>query len=225
MPPGSVPLAGRPLDRARWPRDPSWREMLRVVVAGSRGEDLPAPARDALGRLERAGDADLEELARPLLSGAPRDLATAPFVGAALQVYFTRLAATLDAAAVPAAQGGCPVCGSPPVAGVVLGNERTRYLSCSLCATQWRVPRVQCAACGGTARIAYLALEDGGAGISAETCDDCMAYLKQLDLLQVPAAEPVADDAATLVLDLLVAERGYRRAGANLLAPAGEPAS
>jgi formate dehydrogenase maturation protein FdhE len=34
----------------------------------------------------------------------------------------------------------------------------------------------------------------------------------------------VADDAATLVLDLLVAERGLLRAGVNPLAPAGERA-
>jgi formate dehydrogenase maturation protein FdhE len=34
----------------------------------------------------------------------------------------------------------------------------------------------------------------------------------------------MADDAATLILDLLMGGRGYRRAGVNLLSPAGEPA-
>lgn len=197
--------------------------MLRIVVAGCRADDLPAPAREALDRLARASDAELEALAGASLSDAPRDLAAAPFIGAALQVYFTRLAAGLDAGAVRPADLDCPVCGSPPVAGVVLGDDRSRHLACALCATRWHLPRVQCAACHATDAISYLAIEATAAGVKAEACDRCRAYVKLLDLQEVPGAEPVADDAATIVLDLLMGERGYHRAGPNLLAPGGEP--
>jgi FdhE protein len=225
VPMGGAPglPGGRPLDRARWERDPSWRAMLRVVLAASRGGDLPAQAGAALDRLAHATEPELEERARAVLSDAPDDLAAAPFIGAALQVYFTRLAAGLDAGTVPPAPTDCPVCGSPPVAGVVLGDDRSRHLSCALCATRWHLPRIRCAACQASDAISYLALE-GPPGVKAETCDRCRSYLKLIDLQDVPGAEPVADDAATIVLDLLMGERGYHRAGANLLAPGGEPA-
>lgn len=224
--PGPRLVDGRPLDRARFERDPSWHAMLRIVLAGCRGDHLPAPAREAVERLSGATGAELEERARAVLSGAPGDLAAAPFVGAALQVYFTRLAAGLDAGAVaPAeAEADCPVCGSPPVAGVVLGNDRSRHLVCALCATQWHLPRVQCATCHASDALSYLSVEGAVAGVHAEACDRCRSYVKLLDLLAEPSAEPVADDAATIVLDLLMGERGLRRAGVNLLAPGGEPA-
>lgn len=216
-------LDGVPLDPARWRRDPAWRAMLRVVLGACRPGALPGPAREAVARLDAAGDAVLEALADEVLAGSPRDLAAAPFVGAALQAYFTALAARLDVAAARGAGPGCPVCDSPPVASVVLGTERTRYLVCSLCAAEWHLPRVQCAVCRSAATVSYYAVEGSGAGVRAEACEGCRGYLKQVDLLEAPAAEPLADDAATLVLDLLMGERGYRRAGANLLAPAGEP--
>ncbi len=212
-------LDGRPLDRARLERDPSWRAMLRIVLAGCGGADLPGPARAVLERLSRATEAELEARARAVLSDAPDDLAAAPFVGAALQVYFTRLAAGLDPGAVPPAAADCPVCGAPPVAGLVVGDDRVRYLSCTLCASQWHLPRIRCAACDAGDAISYLALEDAPAGVKAEACDRCRSYVKLFDLQDLPGAEPVADDAATIVLDVLMGERGYHRAGQNLLAP------
>jgi FdhE protein len=224
VPPGARLLEGVPLDHARWARDPAWRAMLRVVIAASRAGALPAPGREAVARLERASEAEIEALANDVLAGPPRDLATTPFVGAALQVYFTRLAAGLAAGAVAATRAGCPACGSPPVASVVLGTERTRYLACSLCAAEWHLPRVQCFLCRSAATISYYSVEESSAGAKAETCEDCHSYLKLFDRQEAPAAEALADDAATLVLDLLLGERGYRRAGVNLLAPAGEPA-
>ncbi len=213
---------GRPLDRTRLPRDPGWRAALRTGVSGCADAELPGPARAALARLAAAADPDLETHADAVLAGAPGDLAAAPFVGAALQVLFTRLAARLDPAAVPAgavppAPAECPVCGAPPVAGVILGDDRTRLLCCGLCATRWPLPRIRCAACGAGDAIAYLAIEGAPPGLKAETCDRCRSYLKLVDLQDLPEGEPLADDAATIVLDVLLGERGYRRAGVNLL--------
>ncbi|HMX17540.1 MAG TPA: formate dehydrogenase accessory protein FdhE, partial [Rhodocyclaceae bacterium] len=50
-----------------------------------------------------------------------------------------------------------------------------------------------------------------------ETCDDCHSYLKIVYQEKAPDADPVADDLATLALDILVYEAGYTRAGPNLL--------
>ena len=52
-----------------------------------------------------------------------------------------------------------PACGEPPVAGVVQGRDRLRYLSCSLCAAEWNVPRLRCASCGQEADLAYFHVE------------------------------------------------------------------
>jgi FdhE protein len=224
--PAAAPRAGGAAagEAARLERDPAWRGVLRAVVAGCRGAELPAAARAALARLAEASDQDLEARAGAVLAGAPDDLAAAPFVGAALQVVFTRRAAALDAGAVAPAEAECPACGSPPVAGVILGNDRSRHLCCALCATRWHLPRIRCAACQANDAISYLSIEGAPPGVRAETCDRCRSYLKLLDLQELPEAEPLADDAATIVLDLLMGERGYRRAGVNLLAPAAAPA-
>jgi FdhE protein len=222
--PGAQPLDGVPLDHAKWERDPAWRAMLRVVLASCRDVELPPPAREAIDHLRSAGAAELEGLAADVLAGPPRDLRTAPFIGAALQAYFTQLASGLDAKAVAATKTGCPACGSPPVASIVLGTERVRYLVCSLCAAEWYVPRAQCSICLSGGATSYYSVEGALPGAGAEVCDDCKAYLKVFDLQEAIGADALADDAATLVLDLLVGERGYRRAGVNLLAPAGDAA-
>jgi FdhE protein len=59
-------------------------------------------------------------------------------------------------------------------------------------------------------------------GAKAEACPDCRTYLKLFDLRDRPEAEPVADDAATLALDLLLAQEGYERPGSNVYV-GGEP--
>jgi FdhE protein len=115
---------------------------------------------------------------------------------------------------------------------VVLGVERLRYLVCALCATEWHLPRVRCVSCQATDRLHSLSIDPGETRdadaqplpgpVRAEVCDACHRYVKLLDLERLPGADAAADDAATIVLDLLVAERGYRRAGPNVLAPVGE---
>jgi FdhE protein len=52
--------------------------------------------------------------------------------------------------------------------------------------------------------------------VRAETCDSCKSYLKIVYSRKGPV-DPVADDLATLALDILVDEAGYARSGPNLL--------
>ena len=51
--------------------------------------------------------------------------------------------------------------------------------------------------------------------IKAETCDECRTYVKIMYQRKDSELEPVADDVASLGLDLLVTEAGWRRAGVN----------
>jgi FdhE protein len=210
--------AGRPLAHDALPRDEAWRRMLGVIVAAARGPGLPAPTLETLRLLAAAGPAELERLASAVLAGeVPREqVAAAPFVGAALQAWLTALAAGLDPADVTSApEGACPACGGPPVAGLVRKNDRLRDVVCALCATAWNVPRVRCAVCDTSAGPEYFHV-DAEPGLKAEACPTCRSYLKLFDEEKRPGADPAADDAATLTLDLLVAEEGFHRAGPNL---------
>jgi FdhE protein len=51
--------------------------------------------------------------------------------------------------------------------------------------------------------------------VKAETCDTCGHYVKVLYLIKDAALDPLADDIATLGLDMLLAGEGWKRGGQN----------
>lgn len=219
-----VPVIGRrdawpgvPLSTGEWRRADDWRKALSVILEEMKRAPLPAPAQAVLVRLSRAATADLEASADALLNGDfdRIDPAVAPFVGAALQVYWTVLTSCVAAQGSGASEPGCPNCGSAPVAGLVLGDG-LRYLACSLCAAEWHLTRVVCANCRATEGISYFAIEGVAGAAKAEACEQCRTYLKLFYMEKSPQAEPFADDVATLSLDLLMSEKGYSRSGVNL---------
>lgn len=217
-----------PLQAVGWPRDPLWRKVLEQLlddVAG--GQDVPAEAVEVCAALRRALADDpesVEDLADAVLAELDQgvDGAAAPFVMAALQVYWTDLASRFDDKQLPVASpfGVCPVCASLPVASVVrVGGqfEGYRYLCCGLCATQWHMVRVKCSHCEDVESVAYQAIEGRSEAIKAETCDHCHTYRKIFYQDKDLNVEPVADDLASLMLDVLVGEAGYSRASGNPL--------
>ncbi len=247
---GARLAAARPLDAAVHRRSPEWREGLAVILAELSTAALPAESGAALDLLRALPPSELDAIADRILANAVLgvDLAAGPFAAAALQVYFTSLAAQLAPDAVARAPDGCPVCGSLPVAGIVLGDDKLRYLVCSLCAAQWHHTRVQCAACHQAEGIRYYELEGprpaaaeeaagaaardegshasrarpGRSSAKAEACPRCKAYTKLFYVERDPRLEPFADDVATLSLDLLMAEEGWVRHGVNLFLLSGE---
>jgi FdhE protein len=96
-----------------------------------------------------------------------------------------------------------------------------RYLTCSVCASSWHRTRVECATCGAPGKVSYFAIDHPSAkGVKAEACSACGTYLKLFYREERPEAEPVADDLATLALDLLMGDEGFARGGSNwFLAP------
>jgi FdhE protein len=216
------PRAGaRPLAR-----DPAWQRALAAITRAMRAVRLPAPARDALARLDDATPARRERWGDAILgdSDGPYPAAAAPFLGAALQTLYTAQAARVSASDVTRGGADCPLCGFRPVAATVQGDDKVRYLCCGLCAAEWHLTRIQCASCGDVVGVSYYSLEaasgEAAAGVKAETCATCRSYLKLFYREQIPDAEPLADDAATLALDLLLGEAGYARGGVNLLVAA-----
>jgi len=210
-----------PLDRARSLADPAYDAALNRILSLCETIDMPDAARMALSRLADADIATRIATARAALADAPETetLGEHVFVAAALQVHFTRLAAGLDAARLaPIGDGVCPVCGGPPVSSMVvgwLGAHGTRFCACGLCGTLWNYVRIKCTVCGSAEGIAYQEVEGGPGTVKAETCDSCRSYVKILQQHKDPALDPVADDVASLAIDLLVREAGYRRGGVN----------
>jgi FdhE protein len=140
-----------PLTALSHARDRQWRDDLRELAARVASRPAAQVMVDAVRALD---DAALESLADRVLGGTTldADAAAVPLVGAALQVYFTRLTATVDVDLVNNFDVAtvCPVCATRPVASVVrLGGERNnlRYLACALCSTEWHLTRIKCSAC------------------------------------------------------------------------------
>jgi FdhE protein len=243
--------AGRPLlDAVTWPRDLAWRATLRGLLASLASRLADSPAQAGVRALAAASDEHLERQADRLLGGVMLglDLASAPLVGAALQVHWTHLVLATEqvhGAGRPAPFGriddatACPCCGSRPTASVTrIGAEAAgfRYLHCALCSTQWHMVRIKCGRCESTKGIGYRSLEPNpghalpatGArpgAVQAETCDECGHYLKIVHMEKDREVDPLADDLASISLDLLVSESGYQRHGHNLMLVFGDPES
>ncbi len=211
-----------PLDISSWQRDSVWRDALRLIVKCFGPKD--APLATILKRIRQAQDNELETWADWLLAGELESLepGLAPFAAAALQVYWTSLASRLNADDIkqPETTYLCPVCGSLPVAGVLQTGgsiQGLRYLCCGLCATEWNRPRIHCVHCGSSKGVAYFGIEGMGEVVKAEACADCKTYIKLMDREKEAGLDPVADDLASLALDILMVEEGYQRLGFNLL--------
>ena len=150
------------------------------------------------------------------------DLEAAPFIVAALQVYWTGMTSFLKAGDVVEIDvpGVCPVCGTLPVSSIIHADKRSqgyRYLHCALCATEWHMVRITCSHCLSHEGITYHSIEGGSEAIRAESCGACHTYRKILYQEKDPEVEPVADDLATLALDMLMTQEGYHRGSGNPL--------
>jgi FdhE protein len=228
-----------PIQASAWPRAGDWRTLLEQLCRSvGAAPEAPAAAREACERLRTLPAPRLEAEADALLASRADvvEPATAPLLMATLQVYWVALASRLAPADVPGLDvpGVCPACGTLPVASIVRSDERSqgyRYLHCALCATEWHLVRITCSQCQGNTHIAYHSIEGGSDAIRAESCDDCHTYRKILYQEKDPAVEPVADDLASLAIDLLMTEAGYHRGSGNPLlwqeplAPPGEGAA
>jgi FdhE protein len=229
---GMPPIAATAL-----PRDPQWLALLRTLAAETASSPaLPETVVNICQRIVTAADEQLDAQADALLAAQHEaiDVATAPIIMAALQVHWVGLSAEFESADkvklldVP---GVCPLCGSLPVASIVCANapyQGYRYLHCALCETQWHMVRAQCSSCGADGKhlayhtlLAHDAIENAdtvrNVAVRAETCDECSSYRKIVYQENDIAVDPVADDVATLALDLLLAEKGLHRASGNPL--------
>ncbi|KAA6094587.1 MULTISPECIES: formate dehydrogenase accessory protein FdhE [Pantoea] len=211
-----------PLDIHTYPRDVHWQRLLHSLIAELKPE-MSGQALAVLENLEKASSTELETLASALLEGEFAQVSSdkAPFIWAALSIYWAQMAAMIPGKA--RAEYGehrqfCPVCASVPVASVVhmdVGQQGLRYLHCNLCESEWYVVRSKCSNCEQTRDLHYWSLDSEQAAVKAESCGDCGTYLKMLYQEKDPALEPVADDLASLVLDARMEQEGFARSSLN----------
>lgn len=234
-------LAIPPLAVASWTRDSAWRNGLRQLCETLKAK-VPDTVSPILDKLLQSSDDELEQQADILLADGSKglDVAAAPLIGAALQVYWLHMITSSDALRAPDIyashdldnEATCPCCGSYPTASVTRSKGASagqRYLSCSLCGTQWNMARIKCTNCLSEEDVSYMSLdladtqEDNPSSqaakpaVLAETCDECNVYLKILHTDRDPFLDPVADDLATMTLDVLLAEAGKIKHGKNLM--------
>ena len=113
----------------------------------------------------------------------------------------------------------CPYCKVPAVSllrEAAHGSRRSHV--CGVCLTESPASRLGCAACGEQ-RVEALPIFRSEATEPAriDACDTCHGYVKTIDLTRDGSACPIADDVASLSLDLWAREQGYRRVRPNLL--------
>ena len=106
----------------------------------------------------------------------------------------------------------CPVCGSLPFLSLLKEEVGKRYLLCSYCGYQWRIERLICPFCGNKEQesLQYF-YGEGEETYRIDLCEKCHQYIKTIDLRIIGESDPSLEDLATLHLDILASQKGYKR--------------
>lgn len=110
--------------------------------------------------------------------------------------------------------GYCPICGAWPAFAEVRGIERSRYLRCGRCGGEWQMHCLSCPYCGITdhKELVSLVAENSASNAVIDACKRCLGYVKIFTTLQgSPPANVILDDLASVELDVVAAEQGYKR--------------
>jgi FdhE protein len=207
------------------PATHQWHPILyRLLDSIESAGAITPPLAKVIDALRAKSKTDLDVQADAILSYRYNEIepAAAPFIMAALQVVWTDLASRINERDISYLDtpGLCPVCGSLPVASILrVGGQYQgyRYLQCGLCTNEWHMVRAKCSNCDSTKGIAYHGIDGGNGALKAESCDECHTYRKIGYQEKDYDIEPLADDLASLTLDLLMNDAGYQRSAPNPL--------
>jgi FdhE protein len=111
-------------------------------------------------------------------------------------------------------EGYCPVCASEPKIGKVEGegDEIRRFLFCSQCGFEWEFTPDKCPFCGNEDQrtMESFSVEDDER-YYVEVCNECNRYIKTVNIGETKEETNLdVEDIATLHLDMLANEEGYR---------------
>jgi FdhE protein len=111
-------------------------------------------------------------------------------------------------------RGNCPICGSIPILAELRDNHLSKHLRCGQCGADWPFRRLQCLYCGNEDHLTlgFLYEEPRRDTMRVEVCDRCRGYLKVIvSFAPTPPELLPIEDLATLHLDYIAEERGYRK--------------
>jgi FdhE protein len=135
-----------------------------------------------------------------------------PVFALAFRPYLARCAAALGPrlALDTWQQGTCPVCGGEPELAVLSAHPE-RTLVCGRCSLRWPHDPPRCPFCGNTDRATIRTLASPNRVHWLMACDVCRRYLKAYDERHGGRpAMPQVDTIATLGLDAVAIQQGYR---------------
>ncbi len=192
-----------------------WRPLLSLVEAALGEMERPVWSESVPAREHSAA------LSQPLVEGAAfaraagDDRGVLRVVGPIVAMPMLLACRRAWAALVPAtwAEGYCPICGDWPSLAETRGLDGQRRLRCGRCGGDWRTERLRCPFCGerGHENLGSL-VSEGREPQAVDVCERCRHYVKTLTALVPVRPEDVfLHDLATLVLDVIALERGYRR--------------
>jgi FdhE protein len=168
--------------------------------------------RATLDRAARAADLDPDAFARLL------DLALQPFLWEAT----AQLAAMADLDGWD--RGYCPVCAAWPALSELVGPEKRRVLRCVRCGSAWSWLVLLCPYCGNDDHRLLGSIQESGSPQRIDVCEHCHGYVKATpSYAPASAVRIVAEDVATLDLDVAATDRGYTRPGDVDVSVAGIP--
>lgn len=115
----------------------------------------------------------------------------------------------------------CYACGALPQVAVIRDLPDAvgiRTLSCSMCATEWRFPRLTCPHCGETAADQLpVHTAESIAHVRVDACGTCSRYIKTVDLRKEGNAVPLVDELAAIELDIWARAEGLTKLRTNVL--------
>ena len=175
---------------------------------------LAAREVSAKGQMERPGESLnlLEELWNQVEEFQyPRDFAAR----LVLEVFATELS-VLPHREMETTPDRCPHCGFPILCSIAReeGMGLRRSVVCSICSSEWPVPRLGCLHCGEqeASRLQVFSF-DAWPHIRVEACDSCGGYLKSIDMTKDAEALPVPEDVASSAINIWAFEQGYQAIG------------
>jgi FdhE protein len=111
----------------------------------------------------------------------------------------------------------CPICGSPPSMGQLVGTDpgRLRLLFCGCCSTRWRYRRIGCPFCevANDHQLSALAIEEEKY-LRIDYCKSCRGYLKTY--IGEGSESLFLADWTSLHLDVIASDRGLERLASSL---------
>jgi formate dehydrogenase maturation protein FdhE len=179
-----------------------------------RREDALRGAVDAWGKADGAREQADETQRQP-------DRHNDFYARAFLEPVVTSIARADSAQPADWTQGVCFACGALPQVAVLQDLPDAvghRGLTCSMCASEWRFPRLTCPNCGETeADKLPVHTAESIAHVRVDACTTCSRYVKTVDLREKGDAVPLVDELAAVELDVWAREQGLTKLRANVL--------